>query len=54
MTQDPFGDIPLFREIQRLLASGGGPVNLEIARQIALAARASNRQLLTLLREETP
>lgn len=38
MSQDPFGDIPLFREIQRLLAAGGGPVNLEIARQIALAA----------------
>jgi putative hydrolase len=35
MTQEPFGDIPLFREIQRLLASGGGPVNKEIARQVA-------------------
>lgn len=35
---DPFGDIPLFREIQKLLAAGGGPVNLEIARQIAQAA----------------
>ena len=34
MTQ-PFGDIPLFRELQRILASGQGPVNLEIARQIA-------------------
>jgi putative hydrolase len=32
----PFGDIPLFREIQRLLASSGtGPVNLEIAGQVA-------------------
>ena len=31
----PFGDIPLFRELQRLLSAGGGPVNLEIARQIA-------------------
>lgn len=31
----PFGDIPLFRELQKLLSSGGGPVNLEIARQIA-------------------
>lgn len=35
MSQEPFGDIPLFREIQRLLASGGGPVNKEIARQVA-------------------
>ena len=35
MTQEPFGDIPLFREIQRLLAAGGGPINYEIARQVA-------------------
>lgn len=34
MTQ-PFGDIPLFRELQRILASGEGPINFEIARQIA-------------------
>jgi putative hydrolase len=38
MSQDPFGDIPLFREIQRILASGEGPINLEIARQVAIAA----------------
>ena len=31
----PFGDIPLFRELQRILASGHGPINFEIARQIA-------------------
>jgi putative hydrolase len=38
MTQEPFGDIPLFREIQRLLqAGGGGPINMEIARQVATA-----------------
>lgn len=37
MSQDPFGDIPLFREIHRLLASGGGPINMEIARQVAAA-----------------
>jgi putative hydrolase len=37
MSQEPFGDIPLFREIQRLLSSGDGPVNLEIARQVAIA-----------------
>ena len=37
MSQEPFGDIPLFREIQRLLSSGTGPVNLEIARQVAIA-----------------
>ena len=34
---DPF-DIPLFREIQKLLQSGsGGPVNLELARQVGIA-----------------
>ena len=41
MSQEPFGDIPLFREIQRLLASGGGPVNKEIARQVAGSIIAS-------------
>lgn len=36
MNPEPFGDIPLFREIQRLLASSGeGPINLEIAGQVA-------------------
>jgi len=37
MSTDPFGDIPLFRELQRLLAAGEGPINLEIASQIARA-----------------
>ncbi|MDQ5815674.1 MAG: zinc-dependent metalloprotease [Actinomycetota bacterium] len=40
MTQEPFGDIPLFREIQKLLSSGDGPINFEIARQIAVAVAA--------------
>lgn len=41
MAQEPFGDIPLFRELQRLLASsGGGPINFEIARQVATATSA--------------
>ena len=31
------GDIPLFREIQKILASGQGPINLEIAQQVANA-----------------
>ncbi len=36
MSQQPFGDIPLFRELQRILAAGeGGTINFEIARQIA-------------------
>lgn len=34
MSDDPFRDIPLFREIQKLLSSNQGPLNYEIARQI--------------------
>ena len=37
MASEPFGDIPLFRELQRILAAGEGPVNFEIARQVANA-----------------
>jgi putative hydrolase len=37
MAQEPFGDIPLFREIQKILASSEGPFNLEIARQVGNA-----------------
>jgi putative hydrolase len=40
MSQEPFGDIPLFREIQRLLSSSSGPINDEIARQVAAAMTA--------------
>lgn len=40
--QNPFGDAwndaPLFREIQRVLLSSSGPVNWELARQVAVAA----------------
>ncbi len=36
MSQDPF-DIPLFREIQKLLLSSEGPLNVEIAQQVAMA-----------------
>lgn len=41
---DPFGEIPLFREIQKLIAAGGGPVNMEIARQIAAVAAAPGHE----------
>ena len=34
---EPWGDIPLFREIQRILASSKGPVNAEMAAQVATA-----------------
>jgi putative hydrolase len=42
MSQQPFGDIPLFRELQKLLSSSEGPVNTEVARQVggAVAAQA--------------
>ncbi|HET8526918.1 MAG TPA: zinc-dependent metalloprotease [Actinomycetota bacterium] len=43
---DPFGvppgelwnDVPLFREIQRVLSSSSGPVNWELARQVGIAS----------------
>jgi putative hydrolase len=37
---DFFGRIPLFREFARLLSGAGGPVNWELARQVAVAAAA--------------
>ncbi len=38
---DPFADVPLFREIQRLLTSSSGPVNWELARQVGVATAVS-------------
>lgn len=35
---DLFADVPLFREIQRVLLSSTGPVNWELARQVGIAA----------------
>jgi putative hydrolase len=42
MSQQPFGDIPLFRELQKLLSSSEGPINTEVARQVggSVAAQA--------------
>ncbi|HKE97931.1 MAG TPA: zinc-dependent metalloprotease [Actinomycetes bacterium] len=37
---DLFGRIPLFREFARLLAGASGPVNWELARQVAVATAA--------------
>jgi putative hydrolase len=42
---DFFGRIPLFREFARLMASGGGPVNWELARQVAVATAAGAEDL---------
>ena len=33
-----FNDVPLFREIQRVLLAGSGPINWELARQIGIAS----------------
>ena len=34
---DVLGDVPLFREIQRVLLSSTGPINWELARQVGIA-----------------
>src|SRR2546429_7018425 len=34
---DPMNDVPLFREIQRVLLSSPGPINWELARQVGIA-----------------
>jgi coenzyme F420 biosynthesis associated uncharacterized protein len=38
---DAFADAPLFRELQRVLFSSSGPVNWELARQIAVATAST-------------
>src|SRR5207247_1218180 len=35
-----FNDVPLFREIQRVLMTGAGPINWELARQVGIATAA--------------
>src|SRR5947207_8676391 len=37
---DLFNDTPLFREIQRVLLAGAGPINWELARQVGIASAA--------------
>src|SRR3972149_1838789 len=39
---DIWNDVPLFREIQRVLLSSSGPVNWELARQVAIATAPSS------------
>src|ERR671930_2159917 len=34
---DVMADVPLFREIQRVLLAGTGPINWELARQVGIA-----------------
>jgi coenzyme F420 biosynthesis associated uncharacterized protein len=41
---DVLGEIPLFREIQRVILSGTGPVNWELARQVGIAVASWQRE----------
>lgn len=41
---DIWNDVPLFREIQRVLLASSGPVNWELARQVGIAAADWGRQ----------
>ena len=38
MPDDAFSDVPLLRELQRVLLSSSGPVNWELARQVGIAS----------------
>ncbi|MGH2546455.1 MAG: zinc-dependent metalloprotease [Actinomycetota bacterium] len=38
LPEDAFADVPLLRELQRVLLSGSGPVNWELARQVGIAS----------------
>jgi coenzyme F420 biosynthesis associated uncharacterized protein len=42
--EDRFADVPLLREIQRVLLAGSGPINWELARQIGIAAATWGRE----------
>jgi putative hydrolase len=39
-----FNEVPLFREIQRVLLSGSGPINWELGRQVGIAMASWNRE----------
>lgn len=41
---DIWNDVPLFREIQRVLLSSSGPVNWELARQVGIASASLGRE----------
>jgi putative hydrolase len=51
---DFFGRIPLFREFARLMATASGPVNWELARQVAVATAAGAEDLGMLPRLPGP
>jgi hypothetical protein len=41
---DIAGKIPLFAELQRLLSGSGGPVNWDLARQLAISSLAGQHR----------
>lgn len=43
LPEDAFADVPLLREIQRVLLAGSGPVNWELARQVGIASATWGR-----------
>jgi putative hydrolase len=43
LPEDAFAEVPLLREIQRVLLSGSGPINWELARQVGIASAAWGR-----------
>jgi coenzyme F420 biosynthesis associated uncharacterized protein len=42
--EEAFADVPLLREIQRVLLSGSGPINWELARQVGIASATWGRE----------
>src|SRR5437667_35705 len=44
---DLAGKIPLFAELQKLLSGSGGPVNWDLARQLAISNLAAGHRTLT-------
>ncbi len=44
---DLAGKVPLFAELQRLLSGNGGPVNWDLARQLAISAVAATHRSVT-------
>jgi putative hydrolase len=44
---DLAGKVPLFAELQKLLSGSGGPVNWDLARQLAISALASEHRRVT-------
>ncbi len=46
-SDDIFGKIPLFAELQKLMSWTGGPVNWDLARQIAISTVADDHRVPT-------